>query len=125
VCYLYGNILQVQLYPKGDAQMSRYVLIFTGGGMPETEEEQAAVMAAWGAWYEKLGAAVADPGNAFSPAAMNVVPGGAVSAGAIGTPATGFTVVSADSIESAVAMAKECPILNDNGQVTVYEGIEM
>ena len=28
--------------------MTNYVLIYTGGGMPESEVEQAAVMAAWG-----------------------------------------------------------------------------
>ncbi len=29
------------------------------------KKNSAAVMAAWGAWYEKLGAAVIDPGNPF------------------------------------------------------------
>ena len=64
--------------------MAKFVLVYTGGGMPESEEEQAKVMAAWGAWYEGLGQAVLDPGNPFSLSAMNVVPGGAVSEGAIG-----------------------------------------
>ena len=40
--------------------MSSYVLAYTGGGMPETEEEQAAVMAAWGAWMGGLGDALPD-----------------------------------------------------------------
>ena len=48
--------------------MAKFVLVFTGGGMPESEEEQAKVLAAWGAWYEGLGEAVVDPGNPFSPA---------------------------------------------------------
>src|SRR5712692_8519769 len=42
--------------------MPKYLLAFNGGGMPETPEEQAAVMAAWGAWYGTLGDAVVDPG---------------------------------------------------------------
>ncbi|HSV65641.1 MAG TPA: hypothetical protein VLJ59_07020 [Mycobacteriales bacterium] len=28
--------------------MANYVLVYTGGSMPETDEERAAVMAAWG-----------------------------------------------------------------------------
>jgi len=105
--------------------MSRYVLVFTGGGMPETEEEQAAVMAAWGVWYQGLGEAIADPGNPLG-AAKNIT-NGAVSDGAVSSPpASGFTILNADSMDSAVEMAQGCPILEGyNGQVTVYEAMEM
>ena len=105
--------------------MSRFVLVYTGGGMPETEEEQAAVMAAWGAWYEGLGAAVADPGNPLSPDARSITSDGTVGNGAIGTAASGFTILEADSMESAVSMAKGCPMLEGNGQITIYEALEM
>ena len=43
--------------------MAKYLLAYRGGGMPETPEAGAKVMAAWGAWFGQLGAAVADPGN--------------------------------------------------------------
>ena len=52
--------------------MTNYVLLYSGGKMPETEEQQQAVMAAWGAWYGKMGDAVVDGGNPFSPAANTV-----------------------------------------------------
>ncbi len=42
--------------------MTNFVLLYTGGTMPKSEEEKADMMAAWGAWYEKIGAAV---GNWF------------------------------------------------------------
>ncbi len=45
--------------------MTNFVLLYTGGGMPESEEEKGAVMAAWGAWYERMGAAIVDGGNPF------------------------------------------------------------
>ena len=32
--------------------MANYLLAYHGGGMADTEEEQARVMAAWGKWYE-------------------------------------------------------------------------
>ena len=40
--------------------MANFVLLFSGGGMPETEAEQAAVLQAWGAWYGQLGSALVD-----------------------------------------------------------------
>ena len=105
--------------------MAKFVLVFTGGGMPETEEERAAVMAAWGAWYEGLGKAVVDPGNPFSPAIQNITSDGTVSGGAVGTAASGYTVLEADSMDNALGMAKKCPMLAGNGQITVYETFEM
>ncbi|NCF69083.1 MAG: hypothetical protein GWP61_24245 [Chloroflexi bacterium] len=105
--------------------MGKFVLVYTGGGMPETEEEQAAVMAAWGAWYQGLGEAVADPGNPFSPAVKNITSDRNVSDGAIGTASSGYTILNADSMEAAIGMAKNCPMLDGNGQITVYETFEM
>ena len=105
--------------------MTKYVLLFSGGGMPESEEEQAAVMAAWGVWYEGLGEAVVDPGNPFSPVAKNIVPDGTVSDGPFGTMSSGYTILQADSMDSAVSMAKKCPMLEGNGQITLYEVMTM
>ncbi len=101
--------------------MAKYVLMYSGGGMPETEEEQAKVMAAWGAWYEKLGSAVSDPGDPFSGNALKIGSDGAVSDATKSTSASGYTVLEADSMESAVKMAKGCPILTDGGQIMVHE----
>ncbi len=105
--------------------MSRFLLVFTGGGMPETPEEQEAVMAAWGRWYQDLGQAVTDPGNPLGTA-KNIA-GGAVTDGAVSSPpASGFTILNADSMDAAVEMARGCPILEgNNGQVTVYEAMAM
>ena len=105
--------------------MGKFVLVYTGGGMPESEEEQAKVMAAWGAWYEELGEAVVDPGGPFGPNVQNIVEDRTVSSGAIGAQASGFTILQANSIESAVNMAKKCPMLDGNGQVTLYEAFDM
>lgn len=38
-----------------EMMISNFVLIFTGGKRPETEEESAAAMKAWQAWYGELG----------------------------------------------------------------------
>ena len=89
--------------------MSTYVLAYTGGGMAETEEEQAAVMAAWGAWMGGLGDAIVDAGNPFGPSAV-VASDGAVSQGAsftaTGIVTTDFTVASRSRWRSSISRAE-------------------
>lgn len=104
--------------------MAKYALIYHGGGAPETEEEGAAVMAAWGAWMENLGPALKDPGNAFG-ASTTVNSDGSTTGGGGANPATGYTVVEADSLDHAVALASNNPILKDGGSVEVAETIDM
>jgi hypothetical protein len=99
--------------------MSTYVLAYTGGGMAETEEEQAAVMAAWGAWMGGLGDAIVDAGNPFGPSAV-VASDGAVSQGAP-SGLTGYSIITADSLDVAITQVKDCPVLASGGAVEVYE----
>jgi hypothetical protein len=101
--------------------MANYVLLYTGGGMPETAEDQAAILKEWEVWYGKLGAATVDGGNPFTPAVKNIAPGGQVSDGPVGTMATGYSIIRADPLDAAVALAQGCPILKGGGQITVYE----
>ena len=54
------------------------MFVYHGGSMPETEEQQAAVMAAWDAWYRDPGESIADGGAPVAPTKM-VAAGGAVS----------------------------------------------
>lgn len=105
--------------------MAKYLLLYSGGRMPETEEEQAAVMDAWTAWYTDLGPAVADPGNPFGPVAKSVAPDGRVSDGPVGTMASGYTVITADSIDDATGKARSCPVLAGGGSVSVFETFEV
>jgi hypothetical protein len=100
-----------------------YVFAYSGGGMPETEEEQARVMADWGAWYEDMGEAIVDGGNPFGPS-TSVAPGGAVD-GDAPSRLSGYSIVAADDLGAATNMAKECPILASGGRVDVYETIQM
>ncbi len=97
--------------------MGKYVLAYRGGGMADTPEEQEAVMAAWGAWFGSLGAAVVDGGAPFGASAAV---GGDVVA-----HLSGYSVVAADSLDDAVAKAGGCPILASGGTVEVYEAIDM
>jgi len=104
--------------------MTNYVFMYSGGhGVAADEAERAAQYAKWGQWFEALGAAVAD-GGAATGAAKTVGPGGSVSDGG-SRGLTGYSIVSADSLDSAVELAKGCPVLEIGGAVDVYEAIAM
>ena len=101
--------------------MANFLLLYTGGSMPESPAEQEAVMAAWGAWYSKVGSNLVDGGNPFTPKAKSISSNGNVSDGPVGELATGYTIIKADSLDAAVAVARECPVLQGGSKITVYE----
>jgi hypothetical protein len=99
--------------------MASYVFTYRGGRMAETDEEREAVMAAWGGWFGELGPAVVDAGNPFA-ASASVTDGGSVSQGGA-SGLTGYSIVSAESLDGAVGLARGCPVLANGGSVEVYE----
>lgn len=90
--------------------MANFLLVYHGGSMPETQEDQAKVMQAWTDWFAKLGPAVVDGGN---PASQTRVLGADGSIGSSANPPSGYTILSANSIDDAVGLAKGCPVLAD------------
>ncbi len=103
--------------------MSDFVLLYSGGHAPETSEEQAKVMKAWTDWFETIGSGLKDGGNPFA-GAKTVGSDGSVKEGHEGTHFTGYSIVTAVSLEAATDIAKGSPVLQDGGAVTVFETIE-
>jgi len=103
--------------------MAKYLLLYEGGPMPETEEARATVMQAWVAWFHQLGDAVADGGNPFSPASNRITADGSISSGA-GT-ASGYSILEADSLAAATDLAKGCPVLAGGASIAVYETFDV
>lgn len=105
--------------------MAKYMLLYSGGmGMQEDPEKMQQIMAEWGAWYEKMGAAVADGGAPFADAKH--LDGNGVGDGPLGdTPATGYTVIEADSLDAAAAACNDHPHIRHGGQVQVYTCVDM
>lgn len=101
--------------------MAKFVLLYTGGSMPASDSDRKQVMDAWGAWFGGLGDKVVDSGNPFGPHSKSVSNGGSIHEGAVGTPATGYTIISADSLDQAADLAKGCPVLQGGAKITVYE----
>ncbi len=105
--------------------MAKFVLLFSGGGMPETEAETVEVMKAWEAWYGNLGRAVVDPGYPFMPVAKSVASDGTISDGPAGTMASGYTIVEAASLAEAARMAQGCPVLQSGADISIFETFEV
>ncbi len=104
--------------------MSKYVLAYHGGSMPESAADQAAAMAAWGTWFGELGDAVIDAGNPTGQS-KTIASDGSIEDGGGANPLSGYSLVTASDIDSAVALAKGCPILSAGGSIEVAEAIEM
>ncbi len=104
--------------------MADFVLLYSGGSMPEGEEEMAKVTQAWTDWYGQIGSALKDGGNPFAPAANTIASDGSVGS-ASGKLHTGYTIVSADSLDAATALAKGSPVLQGGGSITVYETFDV
>lgn len=103
--------------------MPKYLFVYHGGSMPSSPEEVNDVMAKWGAWFETIGASVIDGGN---PVGMSkTVTAAAVADNGGANPASGYSVIAADTIEAACDHAKGCPIHERDGSVEVAEIVEM
>ena len=104
--------------------MPSYLLVYHGGGRPETQEEGEKAMAAWGAWYQMIGDGVVDPGNPVGKSHTVSADGHVEDGGA--NPVSGYTVIKADDYPAACAIAAQNPMVVDgSGSVEVAEVVEM
>jgi hypothetical protein len=103
--------------------MKNYVYIYYNNGVREGVSPEDS-KAAWGVWFGGLGDKIVDAGNPFLGGGQAVEKSGVTTIE--NHPATGYTVVKADSLEEAAEMAKSCPVLDEpDGAVRVYETMPM
>jgi len=105
-------------------EMAKYLFVYHGGSMPETKEEMAEVMTAWGAWFGGMGSAVLDGGNPVGKSSTVLGDGSIVDNGGA-NPTSGYSLIEASDINDATAKAKGCPILKKGGSVEVAEAHDM
>ncbi len=104
--------------------MAKYLLVYHGGGpMEEDAAAQAAVMEAWGSWFGQLGAAVVDGGNPVGRNWTTNADGTTEDGGP--NPATGYSVIQAESMQQALEMARGCPIISSGGSVEICETFDV
>ena len=99
--------------------MTNYVLLYTGGATPETEEEMAVVMAAWSVWIRAMGESIIS-GDPFGHA-MQVNANGIHESAGSETPIAGYSLITAESLEEAAEKCVNHPHISFGGQVLVYE----
>ena len=104
--------------------MAKYLFVYHGGSNPETPEEVAEVLDAWGSWMGSMGAAVVDGGNPVG-LSSTVNPDGSVTDNGGSNPASGYGLFEAADLDDAIAKAKGCPILEAGGSVELAECIDM
>jgi hypothetical protein len=97
-----------------------YLLLYTGGDMPVTEEENETMVDAWGAWLAGLGDALMD-GNPFTSNAKTVSPDGVVSDGPVGPMVSGYSMVKATSMDEAAEIAGSCPAKLSGASISIFE----
>ena|SRR5207245_2308443 len=103
--------------------MPNYLLAYHGGKMADSKEGIAKVMAAWEKWMKALGPALIDGGNPVGKAST-IDSRGKVTAGAGANPVSGYSVIKAGSLDAAVKLAQDCPVLQGGASIEVCETFE-
>ena len=99
--------------------MGKYVYVYYSA--PNTDGGSAE---AWGKWFGELGDKLIDGGNPFAVGGKAVHQGGVMPVN--DRPVTGYSIVNANSMDEATAMAKGCPLVADkDSAVCVYEALPM
>ena len=103
--------------------MARFMISYVGGEHPATPEEGKRHFEKYMAWLSGLGDAATSPANPLGNTHV-IGPDGDISAGGL-TSMSGFTIVEAESMEAALALAADCPFLDIRGSLEVSELMPM
>ncbi len=107
--------------------MAKYLYLYRGPATPMdqfTEEQQSAQMEAWGQWIGRLGPSLVDVGAPFGARSAVADDGTSPAAGDL----NGYSIVEADSLESARALADKHPFLSEGKgrfSVEIFELVPM
>jgi len=103
--------------------MARYIITYLGGDQPSSPEEGKQHFEKYKEWLSSLGDSVVSPANPFKNTST-VNSDGTVTAGST-TSMSGYTIIEADCIETALEIAKACPFLDIGGSLEVSELVQM
>ena len=85
--------------------------------VPQDYQPSAQTGQAWDAWFESLGSSLTDPGHGVLATRALGSPGS-------GTRLGGYSVVTAEDMEGAAALAGRCPALALGGGVEIGAVVE-
>lgn len=99
--------------------MTQFVFVYLGGNQPSSHEEAHQHFTKYMEWLKSLGDAVVSPTIPLKDT-HTVSSSGTVQEGG-SSAMSGFSVVKAETMEEALAMAKSCPFLEIGGSLEVSE----
>jgi len=107
--------------------MSKYLYLYRGPATPMqdlTPEQHAEQMEAWGQWITRLGPSLTDAGAPFGARTALADDGSSPAPGEL----NGYSIVEADSLDAAKALANKHPFLTEGKgrfSVEVFELVPM
>ena len=96
--------------------MKKYLILFH-----DQWAKEPATMEAWQSWFASVGDRLVDSGNPLGDG-LEVTTSGAKALTREAGSATGYSIVSAESLEEARSLLDGCPF---NSTVRVYEAVAM
>lgn len=103
--------------------MPQYIIVYLGGNQPSSPEEGKQHFAKYMEWISSLGDSAVSPANPLKDT-NTVNPDGSITPGGT-TEMSGYSIIEADSMESALSSAKACPFLEIGGSLEVSELVQM
>lgn len=103
--------------------MAQYLIVYLGGDQPSSPEEGKQHFSKYMEWLTSLGDSAISPANPLKNTSTVDTDGTVTSGGT--TTMSGYTIIEADSMEAALAIAKACPFLDIGGSLEVSELVEM
>ena len=103
--------------------MPQYIIVYLGGNPPASAEQGKQHFVKYKEWLSSLGDAAVSPANPLNNT-NTVNSDGTVTTGGK-TSMSGYTIIEADSIETALEIARACPFLDIGGSLEVSELIRM
>lgn len=107
--------------------MPKFMLLYHENPNPPTTppspEQMQAFLGMWTTWFQQCGAALLDGGDGLK-SARKVLSHGIVSDGPFAEAKEvigGYSVVETDTIDTAVELAKTCPIAVQGGTIEIRE----
>lgn len=103
--------------------MPRYLITYLGGNPPSAADGGQQHFAKYMEWLASLGDAAVSPANPIKDT-RTVNPDGSIDDGG-SSAMSGYTVIAAESMDAALALARACPFLEIDGRLEVSELVEM
>lgn len=103
--------------------MKQFILVYLGGKQPATPDAANSHFAKYVEWLSSLGDSVVIPTIPLKDT-HTVSPDGTTEEGG-SSAMSGFTVIKAESMEAALAIARSCPFLEIDGSLEVSEMMQV